>query len=122
MNNFWLFLGLLSCALCVVIGAFGAHGLKDTLTEYGHNIYNKASFYHFIHSFALITNGILSKLFNELDFSISGYLFVIGILLFSFSLYALSITDINKLGAITPFGGICFIAGWLYIGFKVYNS
>ena len=124
MNNIWIFLGSFSCALCVIIGAFGAHGLKDALTsEYSRSIYDKANFYHFIHSLGLIINGVLAKLFTEIDFSLSGYLFLIGIILFSFSLYTLAIfTNVKILGAITPFGGICFIIGWLYIAFKMYNS
>ncbi len=123
MNNIWIILGAFSCALAVIIGAFGAHGLKDVLTtEYSRGIYDKGNFYHFIHSFALMINGILSQIFNQIDLSISGYLFLIGIILFSFSLYVLAITDIKILGAITPFGGVCFIIAWLYIGFKIYNS
>ena len=122
MNNTWILLGSFSCALCVIIGAFGAHGLKDILNEYSQGIYEKANFYHFIHSIALIINGLLAKSFIQSDFNISGYLFLIGIILFSFSLYILAVTDIKILGAITPFGGICFIIGWLYIGLKIYNS
>ena len=124
MNNIWILLGSFSCALCVIIGAFGAHGLKDVLAnEYSRNIYDKANFYHFIHSLGLIINGVLAKLFTEINFSLSGYLFLIGIILFSFSLYALAIyTDAKILGAITPFGGACFIIGWLYITFKIYNG
>tara|TARA_Y100000814_G_scaffold238457_1_gene182675 strand:- start:126 stop:497 length:372 start_codon:yes stop_codon:yes gene_type:complete len=123
MSNIWIAAGAFSCALAVIIGAFGAHGLKDVLTDdYSRSVYEKGNLYHFIHSIALIVNGILSKIFSQLDFMISGYLFLLGIILFSFSLYALAITDIKKLGAITPLGGICFIFAWLYIGFKVYNS
>ena len=122
MNNIWITAGAFSCALAVIIGAFGAHGLKDVLNEYSRGVYEKGNLYHFIHSMALIVNGILSKIFSQLDFMISGYLFLLGIILFSFSLYALAITDIKKLGAITPLGGICFIFAWLYICFKVYNS
>jgi len=123
MNNIWIISGAFSCALAVIIGAFGAHGLKDVLiTEYSRDIYDKGNFYHFIHSFALIINGILSQTFNQIDLSISGYLFLIGIILFSFSLYALAITDIKILGAVTPLGGVCFIIAWLYISFKIYYS
>ena len=61
-------------------------------------------------------------MYSELDFAVSGYLFLSGIILFSFSLYALSVTNIGKFGAITPIGGVCFISAWIYIGFKMYNS
>ena len=122
MSNTWILLGSLSCALCVIIGAFGAHGLKDVLNEYGRGIYDKANFYHFIHSIGLIINGLLGKSFINISFNLSGYLFLIGILLFSVSLYILAITNIKILGAITPFGGICFILGWLYITIQIYNN
>ena len=122
MNNVWIFIGALSCTLCVIIGAFGAHGLKDVLTDYGREIYDKGSLYHFIHSIALIINGILQKSFIDFNFSPSGYLFLLGILLFSFSLYILAVTDIKILGAITPFGGLSFIIGWLYIAIQFYNN
>ena len=121
-NNFWILLGSISCALCVMIGAFGAHILKDVLNQYSKNIYQTAVSYHFFHSIALIINGILTNFFMDLDFNLSGYLFAIGIILFSFSLYALAITNIKVLGAITPIGGLCFIIGWLYIALQIYNN
>ena len=123
MNNIWILLGALSCALSVMIGAFGAHALKDILAnEYSRNIYDKANFYHFIHSLALIVNGILTKLFTELNFSLSGYLFLIGIILFSFSLYTLAIyTEIKILGAITPIGAILYFIGSLTLLYFMYK-
>ena len=122
MNNFWILSGAISCALCVIIGAFGAHGLKDILNEYSQDIYEKGNLYHFFHSIALIINGILAKNFVNLNFDFSGYLFLLGIILFSFSLYALAITDIKILGAITPIGGVCFIIAWIYIAFQIYSN
>ena len=122
MSNFWIIAGSISCALCVMIGAFGAHALKDVLDEYSKGIYQTGILYHFFHSAALIVNGLLSKFFTELNFNASGYLFASGILLFSFSLYALAITKIKILGAITPIGGVCFIIAWLYIAFQIYNN
>tara|TARA_B000000475_G_C15861220_1_gene392258 strand:- start:263 stop:631 length:369 start_codon:yes stop_codon:yes gene_type:complete len=122
MNNFWILSGSISCALCVIIGAFGAHGLKEILNDYARDIYDKGNLYHFFHSIALIINGILAKNFANLSFDFSGYLFLLGIILFSFSLYALAITDIKILGAITPIGGVCFIIAWVYIAFQIYNN
>ena len=122
MSNFWVLSGALSCALCVIIGAFGAHGLKDILNEYSQDIYGKGNLYHFFHSIALIINGILAKNFVNLNFDFSGYLFLLGIILFSFSLYALAITNIKILGAITPIGGVCFIIAWIYIAFQIYSN
>ena len=122
MNSYWILIGSISCATCVLIGAFGAHGLKDILNEYSRDIYEKATLYHFFHSIALIINGLLAKSFINLNFNCSGYLFIIGIVLFSFSLYVLAITNIKILGAITPLGGVCFILGWLYIAIQIYNN
>ena len=122
MSSIWILFGVLSCALCVILGAFGAHALEEVLDEYRKGIFQTATIYHFFHSIALIINGLLAKNFNDLNFIFSGYLFIIGIILFSFSLYALAITQIKILGAITPFGGVCFILGWLYIAFQVYNN
>tara|TARA_Y100000588_G_C13465462_1_gene590253 strand:+ start:176 stop:544 length:369 start_codon:yes stop_codon:yes gene_type:complete len=122
MGNFWIIVGSISCATCVIIGAFGAHGLKDILNDYGKDIYEKGNLYHFFHSIGLIINGLLAKFFIDLNFNPSGYLFLIGIILFSISLYALAISNIKILGAITPIGGTCFIIAWLYIAFQIYNN
>ena len=122
MSSFWILSGAISCALCVIIGAFGAHGLKDVLNDYSRDIYEKGNLYHFFHSIALIINGFLARSNVELNFAFSGYLFLLGIILFSFSLYALAITNIKILGAITPIGGICFILAWLYIAFQFYSN
>ena len=108
--------------MCVIIGAFGAHGLKDVLNDYARDIYDKGNLYHFFHSIALIINGILAKNFMDISFDFSGDLFLAGIILFSCSLYALAITDVKILVAITPIGGVCFIIAWLYIAFQIYNN
>ena len=89
MSSFWILSGAISCALCIIIGAFGAHGLKDILSEYGKDVYEKGNLYHFFHSIALIINGLLTEHFSHLNFNFSGYLFLLGIILFSFTLYAL---------------------------------
>ena len=82
----------------------------------------RKNLYHFFHSIGLIINGLLAKFFIDLNFNLSGYLFLIGIILFSISLYALAISNIKILGAITPIGGTCFIIAWLYIAFQTYNN
>ena len=119
MNNFWIFLGSISCALCVIIGAFGAHGLKDILSEYGKDVYEKGNLYHFFHSIALIINGLLTENFNHLNFNFSGYLFLLGIILFSGSLYLISIYKYSFLGMVAPIGGLCFIIGWAFLAYKI---
>ena len=69
MGNFWIIVGSISCATCVIIGAFGAHGLKDILNDYGKDIYEKGNLYHFFHSIGLIINGLLAKFFIDLNFN-----------------------------------------------------
>jgi uncharacterized membrane protein YgdD (TMEM256/DUF423 family) len=97
--------------LAVALGAFGAHGLKDILTRNGTAaIWEKAVFYHFIHAVMLFILAQRAPL--RVGPSLS---FLIGIVLFSGSLYILALTNIKTLGAITPFGGISFIVGWLWL-------
>jgi uncharacterized membrane protein YgdD (TMEM256/DUF423 family) len=96
-------------ALAVALGAFGAHGLKDVLVRNNTVfIWEKAVFYHFIHGVMLYVLAGRTPLRTGPWFS-----FLIGIVIFSGSLYALALTNLKWLGAITPVGGISFIAGWL---------
>lgn len=117
----WTAVGSVFLAVAVGIGAFGAHGLKDRLSEYAMLVYEKAVFYHFIHALGLLIVGVLAKTGN-LSLSGSnriGWLFSIGIVVFSGSLYALAISGVRVLGAITPVGGIAFIAAWLMLAYEV---
>ena len=116
----WIVYGSFFSLLAVVLGAFGAHGLKNVLDQYSREIYEKAIYYHFIHSLAIILIAILNNQYNNINLSYSVYLFLFGIIIFSGSLYVLAITGIKWLGAITPIGGLAFIIGWLClaIGFK----
>lgn len=97
----------------VVLGAFGAHGLKDVLTPEAKQIYQTGVLYHLIHGLALLAVGWLATVKPESSsIKYAGLLFILGIFLFSGSLYLLSVTGIKKLGMITPLGGLAFIAGW----------
>ena len=111
--------GLFFCGFSVLMGAFGAHVLKDKLSEYSMSIYDKAVFYQVFHAIGILVVSILGQLFNTQDFNTSGWFFIIGILLFSGSLFILSLTGMKWLGAITPIGGVMFIAGWFLLFFKV---
>ncbi len=106
--------------LAVAFGAFGAHALKDLLAE-RITVYETANRYHFYHTFAIFVSIFLYSIFQKKNFLISGYLFAAGIFIFSGSLYALSISGIRILGAITPIGGILFLAGWATLGYSVLN-
>lgn len=113
-------------ALAVAIGAFGAHGLSDILESTGRvATFETAVSYHFYHVFAIFGSAILLDRFPEKTLlKKSIWLFFIGIVIFSGSLYVLSLTGINILGAITPLGGVAFILGWilLFWSFKKSNN
>ena len=101
------------CFLAVGLGAFGAHGLRSTLEARGMlEVWNKAVFYHFIHAIALLVLALYGTINRG-----ACLLLLIGIVLFSGSLYLLALTSLRWMGAITPFGGLCFLAGWAWLVF-----
>ncbi len=100
--------------LAVTLGAFGAHGLKDTLVLHDAvAIWEKAVFYHFIHAVMLFVLGLRRPVESGPWLSS-----LAGIVLFSGSLYLLALTQARWLGAITPFGGVSFLAGWLWLALR----
>ena len=113
-------------ALSVALGAFAAHTLKAALSSDVLAIFETAVRYQFYHVFALLAVGILYKEYPGKALHWAGKLFIAGIVLFSGSLYLLTflkgsgIENMNWVGAITPFGGLCFIAGWvaLFLGIR----
>ena len=115
----YLMIGAIFGCLAVIMGAFGAHALNEILDDYGKSIYNKAVLYHMFHSIAILILGLINKIQPEIQLSMAGWSFVIGIILFSGSLYMLAITGIKLLGIITPIGGILFIIGWVVLILKV---
>jgi uncharacterized membrane protein YgdD (TMEM256/DUF423 family) len=115
MVKFWFIPSAISGFLSVALGAFGAHSLKNILDEYGKSIYGKAVLYQMFHTMALFAVGVLQHLVKESSFSIAGWGFFIGILLFSESFYLLATTGIKWLGGITPFGGVAFLFGWFWL-------
>jgi uncharacterized membrane protein YgdD (TMEM256/DUF423 family) len=105
--------GLAFALLGVVLGAFGAHALKDVLTANGYmDVYETAVRYQFYHAFALIVTAILMRQSSTMKISGAALCFVGGNIFFSGSLFALGLTGIKILGAITPIGGLLFICGW----------
>ena len=98
----------LLCFLAVGLGAFGAHWLKSTIEAHGMlEVWNKAVLYHFVHAVALLALALHGAANRG-----AWWLLLAGILLFSGSLYVMSLTNVRALGAITPLGGLCFLAGW----------
>ena len=99
------------CFVAVALGAFGAHALKATLQTSGMlDAWNKAVLYHFLHAIA-----VMALALHGAGNRAACFLLLAGILLFSGSLYAMALTNIRGLGAITPLGGLCFLAGWAWL-------
>ena len=121
MHTFYLKTAALLGALAVALGAFGAHALKKLLSEKYLAVFETAVRYQFYHVFALLAVGFLLIEFPSNQLQWSGRLFCVGILLFSGSLYLMTLLEamgeqgFKWLGAITPIGGLCFIAGWIFI-------
>lgn len=102
--------------LAVAIGAFGAHGLKDLLEANNRmDTFETAVKYHFYHALAMLFLGVLARATQNEVIAKPGWLFLGGTLVFSGSLYTLSITNIKVLGAITPIGGVLYIIGWIWL-------
>jgi len=113
----------ISGALAVGLGAFGAHSLEAILVQNGRlDTFQTAVNYHFYHTLALLGIGILASVKPQWKgFSFTAWCMILGILIFSGSLYVLSLTGITWLGAITPLGGLSFILGWsslVYLSIK----
>ena len=99
------------CFLAVALGAFGAHGLRSTLELHDMlDVWNKAVLYHFMHAIALLVLALYGSTNRG-----AWWLLFAGILVFSGSLYVMALTNLRWLGAITPFGGLCFLAGWAWL-------
>ncbi|MEE9367321.1 MAG: DUF423 domain-containing protein [Pontiella sp.] len=118
----FLSLGSISGALAVIIGAFGAHGLKDKLCDQMLAVYKTGVEYHFYHTLALLGIGLLALHVESKLLTASGWSMAVGILLFSGSLYALSTSGIKVLGAITPIGGLFFIIGWVLLTVAIFKA
>ena len=115
----WSAIGAFVLALAVIVGAFGAHALEGRLDAYAKGIYQTAVAYHFYHALGLLVVSFLPRT-GALPASRAAWvcgLLLVGILLFSGSLYVLAITGVRMLGAITPFGGLSFIAAWLLLAY-----
>ena len=106
----------------VALGAFAAHGLKAKLTPEYLAIFQTGTHYQLIHALALLVVALLSLHLPGRLLTTAGWLFALGILLFSGSLYLLTLSGISKLGIVTPFGGLAFLAGWLCLGLAAWRA
>ena len=121
-SRVFFLIGALGGFLCVALGAFAAHGLKSQLSPEMLAAFETGVRYQMYHSFALLVAGYAARDSALLQFSYAGWLFVAGIVLFSGSLYVLAATGITWLGAVTPFGGVAFLAGWCLLGYGFWKS
>jgi uncharacterized membrane protein YgdD (TMEM256/DUF423 family) len=99
--------------LSVALGAFGAHAIKERIPADMLDVYKTGVQYQVYHTLAIFGIALLLKFFpDNRMFTLSGWFFLVGIIVFSGSLYGLSLSGIKVLGAITPIGGLCFLTGW----------
>jgi len=120
-NRNALFIGAIFMALAVLLGAFGAHALKNSLSPEMLAVYKTGVEYQFYHALGLLLIGSMGFHIDSKWLKRSGLLLTIGILLFSGSLYVLSLTGIKVIGAITPIGGVSFVAGWICLAIAVWK-
>ncbi len=110
-KKLWIIISALSGFTAVAIGAFGAHGLREKLSDEMLEVYKTGVLYHLVHSVVLLVLSLSSVIKSKLP----SVFFILGIILFSFSLYIYSTTGIRIFAMITPVGGVCFLIGWLMI-------
>lgn len=110
-----LILGTMLLGLAVLIGAFGAHGLKSLVTPERLVTFETGVRYHFYHAFAVVILGLVQQIFQSMKLSASLWAFVVGIFLFSFNCYLYTLTGLKVFAMIVPVGGVLFIAGWVVL-------
>lgn len=113
MDRTFLALGAISAAISVAAGAFGAHALRARLSPELLVIFETGARYQMYHALGIVAAGWALARFPGAAAAWAGWLFLLGTLLFSGSLYALALSGVRALGAVTPFGGVAFIAGWI---------
>lgn len=122
MMKLFMILGAINGFLAVALGAFGAHGLEGKLSEKMLSTWDKAVNYQMFHTMALLVTGLLLAKLETNGMVWAGWMFFIGILLFSGSLYIYSITGIKTFAMITPLGGVAFLIGWALLGYTAVKS
>ncbi|WP_226036247.1 DUF423 domain-containing protein [Aquibacillus saliphilus] len=115
----FLIIGVINGFLAVALGAFGTHGLEGKLSEKAIKTWEKAVTYQMFHTMAILVTGLLLNKFQTPSFVIAGWFFVVGIILFSGSLYIYAPTGIKTFAMITPLGGLAFLIGWVLLGYAI---
>ena len=121
MDRTFVALGAVLAGLAVAAGAFGAHGLRDRLAPDMLAVFETAARYQMYHALGLVAVAWVTTRWPDASAGLAGWLFVAGIVLFSGSLYVLALSGVRWLGAITPFGGLCFLAGWGVLAWTVWR-
>nr|WP_298167409.1 DUF423 domain-containing protein [uncultured Pseudomonas sp.] len=121
MARLWLLLSAFAGFTGVALGAFAAHGLKSKLSAEYLAVFQTGTHYQLIHALALFGVGLLALHAPGRLVNLAGGLFTLGILLFSGSLYLLTLSGVSKLGIVTPFGGLAFLGGWLCLGLAAWR-
>lgn len=119
MDRFFFVSGAIAAFIAVALGAFGAHSLKTKLSPDMLNIFEVGVRYHMYHALGLLAVSWAISRWPENNLNAAGWAFIVGIVVFSGSLYILSIFDIRWLGAITPLGGLAFLIGWAILVWSV---
>jgi uncharacterized membrane protein YgdD (TMEM256/DUF423 family) len=122
MERVFFVLGAVLAGMGVIAGAFGAHGLRGRLTPELLGVFETGVRYHLIHALGLLAVAWAMTRWPGAATSTAGWLFLAGILLFSGSLYGLSLSGLRWLGAITPIGGVAWVVGWLVLGWGVWQG
>ena len=124
MTRTFLAIAAIFGGLSVAAGAFASHALRETLSERALQVFDTAARYQMYHAIALVLVALLlsQAQFSQPSLMAAGWAFIIGITIFSGSLYALSLTDIKVLGAVAPIGGAAFIAGWGCLAYAAFSS
>ena len=122
MDRFFFIAGSISAFLGVALGAFAAHGLKTKLSPEMFNIFEVGVRYHMYHALALLAVAWASTRWPGGSITAAGWLFLAGTIIFSGSLYLLSLTGLRWLGAITPIGGLAFLLGWLFLTWGILHA
>ena len=122
MSRTWIIAAAIAGGLGVALGAFGAHGLEATLAATGRaDTFETASRYHLIHALALLLAGLGGAQLDPRPLRWAGWAFIVGLFLFSGSLYILAVFDLGIMGAIAPLGGAAFIIGWVCVGLAAWR-
>jgi uncharacterized membrane protein YgdD (TMEM256/DUF423 family) len=123
VERFFFVSASLACALAVMLGAFGAHALREQLAADLLSTFETAVRYHLFHALALFVVAFaLARGYDATWTTLAGWLFMAGIILFSGSLYMLALSGVRALGAVTPFGGLALIAGWLALAVAAFRT